>query len=907
MAALLGKTFCSSVEPNCLSVGHLEFAFDRWKQAWQTDPASVDLPDCSPGFPAVSIQDGYQPIEVLVSGDLMGDDCLGNERSIAFADALESFRPLSILIGEPGTGKTSTVRWLVRSILRGEWDQWEFPIPIRGQDYGDALADDPSISPLEFFLSNWLPPNVNSLSIFEPDSRCCPSQAVKDLARLARSNPADGLTILNRTLLIVDDWDRIPQRWRRHAERNLDRDSDVMTTLLTSRSQSSVSARADVRQLTIFTPKWPFVRSDREPIEWTEDRTANDSPISELSQNPAWRRMIDAFFAAHSSSPQADIHGVSMSGSVRLMEQLVRWERQRGQVDSNLPIHLNHLRALERIAYRLVTLPTGQTQRFSIDDLERVCGCCQSDVETLLRSRWLTHDSTFIEDCRFSSKAFLNHFAARHVADELPPQEQRGFLDMAIVCSQRLAVARQALTWEAGSLTAKLDGTTFRSVLHDWLPKWLAQSDSYDITTDRIAELLIAASTEPSDIDGPVPQTCHRLWSSLADCSCEQVIRYRLELLAKLNRRFLVQKLSAMRQDRDDRFRRWLPSIPTHILEIMGVVCTQDLMHRNAQHRSLVNVVDADNDADDLPDCQTLSNLVHVAFCDRDHRRLDDLWCQLLSKSQAQIGNHLRSKYRLAADVRSAIVFQLIHFVSSETTNTVDSDDTLLMTIAASRFAMLASCETDAIYLRESLEKAASVIATVDRPGSVRFVALYKTLVESLMHALAEIAPNAMLVAQRDNPVVRRVIEPVVHQLQWLVYRDRIVDSRGVVIARSTEDPLGNIRYSTPDVVQEIAETLSPRQRNDFLSYWHMVSEGDEDYRMTDRETIHRSMIMILDSDANGPLAERLAACYQDGTPPQFGTWKKNLNRVVRRCSHHPEWVAHLREIGLVTAGFAKE
>ena len=204
--------------------------------------------------------------------------------------------------------------------------------------------------------------------------------------------------------------------------------------------------------------------------------------------------------------------------------------------------------------------------------------------------------------------------------------------------------------------------------------------------------------------------------------------------------------------------------------------------------------------------------------------------------------------------------------------------------------------EADGIHLLQALEQAISCLRLKQ---SCAKVAQFESLCRDFAFALVDREPAALMNRVWDDPIVQKVLAETAVQRDWLIYRQRIIGGDGSVIARNSDDPLAHLRFSTPEVVQEIASQLSPRQRNDFLAYWYVVSEGGDDYPSTDRELIHNAMCAILSSDTNTPLSERLSMCYRDDSPPKYSTWKKNLARVVDRCSNRPDWIAHLQKIGL--------
>ncbi|MFG0290732.1 MAG: NACHT domain-containing protein [Rhodopirellula sp. JB044] len=172
-------------------------------------------------------------------------------------------------------------------------------------------------------------------------------------------------------------------------------------------------------------------------------------------------------------------------------------------------------------------------------------------------------------------------------------------------------------------------------------------------------------------------------------------------------------------------------------------------------------------------------------------------------------------------------------------------------------------------------------------------------LVQRLGRRLAKWDPAQLLQRAANNESLVAVLESFAVRSHGLVYSDRIIDAEGNEIACRVEGPLSTVQFSTPEAIAKIAQELPPRQRSDFLSYWHVVSEGGDQHDAVDRETIHRVICTVMDSQYETSLGEHLNACYDDGRPPSFSSWKKNLTRVIERYRHDPELLAHLNQIGL--------
>lgn len=281
-----------------------------------------------------------------------------------------------------------------------------------------------------------------------------------------------------------------------------------------------------------------------------------------------------------------------------------------------------------------------------------------------------------------------------------------------------------------------------------------------------------------------------------------------------------------------------------------------------------------------------LSRLACKAFRNHDVELLDCLWCSL---SQADLPNLDRW---LDHQVDASATDHLLQFVRGA------NDCDLEIVSMAATWLSIRLDDRNRVHLRAALEKTLLQTSNRSRTSSGQS---YRNLASVLAASIVRRDPSILMGDLWEQPVVVQAFARTAWAEGWLVYRDRIVNANGATIAVKKDDALAQASFSTPEVVLEIAKQLSPRQRNDFLSYWHMVSEGGDDYANCDRKTVYQAMCMVLESELNTSLSERLLMCYQDGKPPKFSTWKKNLVRVVQRCVSEPQWLAHLQKIGLGT------
>ncbi len=160
--------------------------------------------------------------------------------------------------------------------------------------------------------------------------------------------------------------------------------------------------------------------------------------------------------------------------------------------------------------------------------------------------------------------------------------------------------------------------------------------------------------------------------------------------------------------------------------------------------------------------------------------------------------------------------------------------------------------------------------------------------------------PEVLFEFDREHPAYRLAMQSVVWRHRWLMYADRIVDRNGNVIADRVLDNQFLLDDESSLMMQRIAQSLPDRQRAAFLSYCHMVTTGDSQYRYQAPDLIYRDMLAVLKAEAEGRMGEQLSQFYDPHEPlPKFESWRKNLQRVQQRFQDDPEILAHLRQLGL--------
>ncbi|WP_160168255.1 NACHT domain-containing protein [Novipirellula maiorica] len=312
-----------------------------------------------------------------------------------------------------------------------------------------------------------------------------------------------------------------------------------------------------------------------------------------------------------------------------------------------------------------------------------------------------------------------------------------------------------------------------------------------------------------------------------------------------------------------------------------------------------------------------LKSLRLQAYCDtaagrttkerqRMSRFLSELMLSALKHAESSVSELLLQHFRLDGDqeiscwidhrVVSAATDCVVRFIHSPSLQPIDAVQ------LAANVLVNAPCDGNRVHLNKTLDAALGMLSSDEskaRSGSdaIRWERTAKFIADCLI----KVDPGSLLRYEASCRPVQNALQDAVRKHGWLIFSDHILDNDGIEIAVRSDawTPLDRGSLADADVIDEIVHDLPPRQRNDFLSYWHMVSEGDADYALTERERVHEAICTLMASDLNTELSERLWSCYQEGRPPSFASWKKNLARVVQRYEDRPEVLAHLQQLGL--------
>jgi hypothetical protein len=482
-------------------------------QAWADKVRSADewktLPNVVPGDVRIRLEDVYVDLAATKkteNGRLsffeVADERLRKRREsvpVDVASVVARTFQNCVVLGEPGSGKSTLVTWLVWATYQGKMRDFDFALAIRLREYAAELQVAPELSILDFFFRRMWPAG--------PDLR-----DATDCLRSAAK--ADG-----RFLLLLDGWDEVPTDQREVVQRAIQSECGSFVTVVTSRVSGAPwqlfpRGLADYYEIAGLSPDAvrTFVENQLRILGQSGRRALIQETLSRhdelrgLSANPF---LLGLLVRALSMDPRT-----SVPGRIELYDLVMQWIiKQQRLRPGTMPVQEEDLRGLERLSFALMFLGPSPEYVFNQSQLERQLS--PRPARAVVESRFVCQlDSTY-DRWSFLHATFEEYFAARQMADlsetELAKVWNKGF------CSQTRLVT---LGFFAG-----LPGDAERAN-RQFCRDWLLRPDWFGMVPVRLAQL--AARGRWLDRDpGLVAQIEDSLWTLISrNCNWVFVRQY---------------------------------------------------------------------------------------------------------------------------------------------------------------------------------------------------------------------------------------------------------------------------------------------------------------------------------------------------------------------------------------------
>jgi NACHT domain len=499
--------------------------FDQLKTArWTRLPSSV------PGESPVEIEKVYVELYAIPETDTnielanlalphrMARQHLSNQYPVVDVPTMLA-RTLDrcVVIGEPGSGKSTMTQWLAWAVHGGKCPDFKAALVVKLGAFARELAENPDVSVVEFFFQ--------SLRTKIDDWRE-PADALRRIAAERRD-----------FLLLLDGWDEVPVPQREAVRERIAAEYDYFVTVVTSRAsglphQLQEGDRVDVyriaglaeRSRDELARKLVAAQGHPELIEPVLHRIRSEPDLREMAANPF---LLGLLVRVLSRSDSSNVPLRTLADVYRQVTNWVKDQYNQFRAD-DAKLIADHIVGLRRLSHWLLFGPGRPRYVFSRQELsESMFG----SEEPVRRSRFVDQTDPVYDEYAFLHATLQEYFAAAH-ADNLSNSELDDFLDRAFRSYSRLIV----LEFLAGGHGAAAARCRQRCVL------WLQDRDRFGQTALRIARMA-GAGRWPED--ALVQSVRDELWTAIRANHDLALTKLAVEALAELDATGLARRARA--------------------------------------------------------------------------------------------------------------------------------------------------------------------------------------------------------------------------------------------------------------------------------------------------------------------------------------------------------------------------
>lgn len=470
----------------------------RWFRELQTNPLWNTLPGILPGEPDRPLTDVYVELFAVEDAEVVQQDGIeAGKRSWPPSPArlpaidVESMaaRTLErcVIVGDPGSGKSTLVKWLVWATFHGRLADFDVAIEVKLSTFAAALAIDSKLRPLEYFF------RLQGQNAMEAEGAAL---AFRAAARASQ-----------RFLLLLDGWDEVPVAQRAAVKECLLQEEPGLITLITSRPsgmprQLILGRRVGCYRIAGLTPvqseelTTKLLRQMKHPqgIPAIWQRIRDDQHLREMAANP----FLLGLLVRTLMEPAAD--GLSTKAAVYRRIAASLREQYELHCGRKARLTTRHMEGLAELSYQLLNDPQTPRYLFTRRELER--SLPGLDVEPILHSRFVTKPISVLDEFIVLHATIQEFLAAEHLADDRP-EVQHAFMERAFVSVSRFIVL-EFLAGMRGTVAADC-----QTAARHW---WQSQDRFLQIAI-RIARLATAGDWPLDDLGRALRET---LWAEIS-------------------------------------------------------------------------------------------------------------------------------------------------------------------------------------------------------------------------------------------------------------------------------------------------------------------------------------------------------------------------------------------------------
>ena len=505
-------------------------ALFTWRTQLRKEIEWTTLPGVVPGDRPVRIEDVYVDLYACPRDDhdaTRGVELAGSSRarsrsrgdnaSIGVASIVARTLDTCVVIGEPGSGKSTLIQWLAWATNNGRLHDFDFALVVKLRQYAADLADGSDVTIVEFFLESVIP-------------RFGDWQDAAESLREAASRS-------RRVLLLLDGWDEVPAAQREQVRQRIQKECPYFVIVLTSRAsglpwQILPKGKGDYYEIAGLAP--PAVRRFVEKqLLGTDDAAQGERVIAWIEAEPDLRAMaanpfILGLLVRVLSRPA---HSEQRPTLAELFREITDWvvDHYRQTRAGAGQLVGEHLRAVESLSYSLVFGERSPRYVFRRQELDGVLASL--DSQPLLDSRFVNRLDRGSDYWSFLHATLEEYFAACGLS-AVSDEERIREWDCAVASQSRL-VALQFFVGMQKSAAASIDRAGY----------WLRNPDRFGMILLRLARLAMAGQWERHFPD-LTRELFERLWVQIITGADWRSARLFVEAFAELNPRELVHRAS---------------------------------------------------------------------------------------------------------------------------------------------------------------------------------------------------------------------------------------------------------------------------------------------------------------------------------------------------------------------------
>jgi hypothetical protein len=458
---------------------------------------------------AVSDQDFKEGRRTLVDGGINTRPAVTADRCpvVSASTVLARIVERCVVLGDPGSGKSTLFQWIARAANRGEIPDYDLAIAVRLSSFAAAIVRRPTLSLVEFFFET-LEAGAGDWS------------AAADWLRQAAERSG-------HCLLLLDGWDEVAPAQREAVATRIDTEERFFATLITTRPLSVPTEfqgrrKTDVYHLAGLTPR-AMEELVRNLLQGLGRMDLNEAVLQRIAEPDLLEMAANPFLLGLLVCVLVDPNDEPLHTRADVYQQVVAWigqqhEESKGRTGSLTGGHFAGLRSL---AYWLLFDADHLRYVFQGQELADRLGI--ASPEPVMRSRLLNQIETDRDEHRFLHATFQEYFAAAHAAT-LGAMECDAVLDRAMRSASRLSV----LEFAAG-----MDGLRPRCQAHSL--KWLRERDRFGVMLLRIARLAAAGGWVADTREGAGRRVRDELWHEIEIKDAAELWQPAVEALAKLD------------------------------------------------------------------------------------------------------------------------------------------------------------------------------------------------------------------------------------------------------------------------------------------------------------------------------------------------------------------------------------